>query len=1750
MVNITSFAERNVGQRDKLEDFVLHGEIETGGGLNLHIILVADGAGGGEAGELAARLTGRTIQDYLEVSDETIIPKLLIEAVEEANRAVYNELQGEGTSTVALAAVNLDDESEFGRLYIAHVGDCHIGLMRDREFMRLNISHTIANEYFYAGQITADEAERLDNGSYPTRVIGVNPEIVVDIGFYLESGTPVVNAERAFNIGRFGMKLQEGDSIFVATDSMFEISEEDNLPYVREEDFIRHALDNSVENAVRSIIRYAANRKPADNISLAMLFVPSRMRRAVVTSRLTRNQRLILGGVLGILFLAILFLGGQFFVSQQQREIAEQTQQYLAEVIIRLSATPTFTPSPTPPFTPTPRPAYVNPDQVGWQFFGINSSLPPTPVVPLESVSSSEKSFVIVEGENPEQLSRSFHGASIFLIPDSELEITTVDNTFLQEHYEQVLYPPKGEFFANNHTFERSSSMVLRVPQRDDMFFHTESFCVAAKHIPPSENPQTPEEEKERIAFTCFDGVCNAQLPETAPDPELELIIGQRYLFNITDGELITSGSTIYEEIREYYDLVVELTGTDEEIECLTPYLDDDGDGFSYPDDLCESVSGPAEGCPDSDLDGVADIKDACPEEFGVANLDGCPPLLGNETPDIQETQVAVMAFGTQTSVALQATGTAVVAQGSQTAAALQGTGTSIAVQGSETAAAIQATGTAMQGSETAAALEGTQTAAVIDGSSTAEALQGTGTAAAISGSATAAALQSTQTAIAIAGTQTAQVFLGTETALALEETQAAAILQTQTANAANLVETQTAEAAAILETETAAAANAFLTETAVANALTQAASVDLVINKSVSTDADPLIAGQGDTITFTITVTNNGDADAGGVVVVDLLPDAYVYQSHSSGQTYNSGNGNWNVGTISKNGGSATLNIVAEVVGPGPYQNEAELTYDNITISDTANPNPTQQADLALTKEISNNSPNIGDTVAFTITVTNNGPDHATGITVDDLLPDGYDYVSDTPSQGTYNSASGEWDVGDIDDEANATLDIVVEVLSTGNSYENTATVSIGSPTDPNASNNSDTASPNTFADLAITKVSDVTPVAIGESITFTITVTNNGPNDATGVTVNDTLLPSYQYDFHNTATGTFDSNTGVWTVGSLTNGASATLTIDATTLVVGATNTATVQIGSGQTDPDTTNNSDSVPEATTDLAMSKSIDPTTIVIGETVAFTITVTNNGPNGATNITVSDTLPDGYSFDSATESKGSYNDGTGIWTVGNLAASESETLTIVATVLDAGTSYTNTTSVDSLDQTDNNTSNDTAEVTPDNVADLAVSKAVSPLTAVNVGETVTFTITVTNNGPGDATGIEILDVLPDGYTYDSHTAEVGTTYTTGNGQWAWGNGTVLTNGDSATLTIVATVNSSGSYDNQASITTLDQIDPDSSNDTSATVKPNTPSTDIAVTKIVDKASVTIGDTVTFTITVTNTGVDANNVFVDDVLPTGYTYTSHTAEAGTSYNSNTGIWDIGDLANGNTATLTIDADVVGASSLSDYTNTASLDTTSMYQTDSNASNNSASAAPTVTGTDLEVTKSVNPTSAAPSDAVTFTITVTNLGPNDATTIRIDDSLPGGYTYTSDVATLGSYNQGNGRWNINTTISAGSSATLTIVASVDASGDYENIASLNTSIFTDDYNSGNDSASAEITVSGNANAGALQGEELKSTLIPPSPTATATITATASITPLPTHDNDTSRDIPPTATKTRVTPTPTREGNSSSSSDDDDD
>ncbi len=851
---------------------------------------------------------------------------------------------------------------------------------------------------------------------------------------------------------------------------------------------------------------------------------------------------------------------------------------------------------------------------------------------------------------------------------------------------------------------------------------------------------------------------------------------------------------------------------------------------------------------------------------------------------------------------------------------------------------------------------------------------------------------------------------------------------------------------------------------------------------------------------TYVLGYENVGNATATGSTITETVPAGTTFNAPASTAGWSCSDGAV-AGTVCTHlagtgsvaaGASGNVSFAVTVVDPIP-EGMTEIE-DTATIADdhAINPDPTPannvatdtdtipQADLSLTKTVDDSTPDAGQVVVFTFTVSNAGPDDATTVKVTDALPATLTYVTSSPNAGgSYNPATHIWTVGTVASggSQSMTLSALVAGSATATNVAEVGHADQGD-VDSTPANGVDTeddyatatVSPN-IADLGVTKAVDETHPDVGTDVTYTIVASNAGPNDADGVEVTDALPAGLTYQSSDATAGSYDSGTHIWTIGTLANGTTETLTIVATVANPG-TLTNSASIAGDPFDPNAANNNAS---ATTsqlvDLVVTKSVDDQTANVGEDVTFTIGVTNSGPDIANGVVIRDLLPAGLTYVSNTPDAGtSYNSTTGDWTVGTLAAGLSATLTLEATVVGASAS-TNTAAVLAADEPQSSTANDsaTATVTPPH-AELGITKSAASQRP-NVGDPDSFTLTVTNYGPDDATGVTVADLLPAGLDYVSHLAGQGG-YDDSTGIWSIGN---LANGASVTLTIDVDVPSAGDYTNTATVTG-DQFDPDLSNNTDQ-VSVSTRIADIAVLKVVDHPSPNVGSIVTFTITVTNLGPDAATLLVvHDGLPAGLSYDSSTPSAG-AYNSTTGDWTIGGLADGATVTLDISARVTGSGSIGNIAAVGGL-----LQRDPDDTNDSSTAtidAPPAA--DLEVSKTVDDDTPDLGSTVTFTITLTNHGPDATAGVHVRDLLPAGLTYVSDTPSKGAYDQPSGDWTVGG-MAVGASETLTVTAAVDVEGPITNIAEVTDSSLPDpnstpDNNSAgeNDQAAAILNARG---------------------------------------------------------------------------
>jgi uncharacterized repeat protein (TIGR01451 family) len=279
----------------------------------------------------------------------------------------------------------------------------------------------------------------------------------------------------------------------------------------------------------------------------------------------------------------------------------------------------------------------------------------------------------------------------------------------------------------------------------------------------------------------------------------------------------------------------------------------------------------------------------------------------------------------------------------------------------------------------------------------------------------------------------------------------------------------------------------------------------------------------------------------------------------------------------------------------------DPDQACDTATITVTVTP----VADLATTKTLDTATVVAGRPITYTTTITNHGPSAATGVhSIDPITatitqPSGAPDPSITDASCVTRSSTAD-DLAKLN-PANGpytltgyplVVDCIYPSLPAGTSVHDTITGTVTPATragrtvlnqaavysdtyDPDLSNNlaAVTAEVTTSADLAVTKTAKTTKVSVGEQDSFTVTVTNHGPSDALGVTIKDTPT-GMSVVSASPSQGSFDTATGVWTVGALASGQTATLTVVEKSTAIGASNTAAVE-HSDTPDPQDSNNS-----------------------------------------------------------------------------------------------------------------------------------------------------------------------------------------------------------------------------------------------------------------------------------------------------------------------------------------------------------------------------------------------------------------------------------------------------------------------------------------------------------------------------------------------------------------------------------------------
>ena len=435
----------------------------------------------------------------------------------------------------------------------------------------------------------------------------------------------------------------------------------------------------------------------------------------------------------------------------------------------------------------------------------------------------------------------------------------------------------------------------------------------------------------------------------------------------------------------------------------------------------------------------------------------------------------------------------------------------------------------------------------------------------------------------------------------------------------------------------------------------------DLSIDKAV-TSAE-FKAGQQ--ATYTLTAINSGSADATNVTVTDTIPAPLTLVSATPSQgTPCTGNPTvtCSLGTIS-GGQSATVTIVVDIPSSatGVVSNTAVVASpdDNVqSSSDTETTAVQRNVDLSISKTDGLTTVVAGTPLTYIITAANAGPSDANGAMISDTFPIelvSLSLVSCTPLGG----ATCDLGVPLSGNNLNATVNIPaggsVQYQISGTlqpsamgTLSNTATVTApAGSTETNAADNSatDTTVIGVDADLQIEKTPATGPVTAGAPAVYTLTVTNNGPSDATGVTVTDTIPAALTWVSDTCGAGPPAGSTLTWTVGTVANGAMAACTVTfmvpaaATGIIVNQASVSGIEADSVPGNNMASTNNPIALDVI--LSVTKAVDPMTPFQQGTIAdYLVTVSHiAGTSNANNVQATDVLDSRLTFVPAGSSAG-------------------------------------------------------------------------------------------------------------------------------------------------------------------------------------------------------------------------------------------------------------------------------------------------------------------------------------------------------------------------------------------------------------------------------------------------------------------------------------------------------------------------------
>ncbi|PET02336.1 hypothetical protein CN505_22885 [Bacillus cereus] len=845
--------------------------------------------------------------------------------------------------------------------------------------------------------------------------------------------------------------------------------------------------------------------------------------------------------------------------------------------------------------------------------------------------------------------------------------------------------------------------------------------------------------------------------------------------------------------------------------------------------------------------------------------------------------------------------------------------------------------------------------------------------------------------------------------------------------------------------------------------------------------------AGKGDTLTYTVTIQNSGTVAATNVSFFDPIPAGTTFVANSvtingAPQPGLNPTTGFPLANISV-GGMVTVTFQVTITSVPPNRvlpNNANVTADfqvsplqpPITIVTISNIVVTRVniGSLNVMKSVNTPQAGIGDTLTYTIRIQNTGTVPATNIIFQDPIPTGATFVTNSVTingvvqQGADPMAGFPVPNIPVGQTATITFQVTVKSVPSGGNIRNQSNVTAsflinpaGPPVTTVTDSNFVVTQVNT-ARLTIQKSSSVQQAALGETYTYSVVIRNNGTVAATNVSFVDTVAPETTFVANSvTVNGTpqtgFDPNVG-FTLPNIAAGTSLTVTFQVTVVAPStrgavlntASATATFLLNPLQP-PVTTTNSSNTTVVTIPLpppgevTATKTVNVAAGVVGDVLTYTVLITNVGIIPVTDVLFQDVIPEGTTFVENSVTIGGIqqlglNPEIGFTVVPLLNAGGNITVTFQVTITeipdnevilnDADVTFTSQPNQQEPPITQTILTN--LVVTTINIASIFPLKLVDKEVAT-VGEILTYDVLMFNFGTVAATNVQFIDTISTGASFVVGSVSINGVPEPGLNPF---NGFTVPDipvEDFVLVTyqVITSIPEGGTVVNFVDVTATFAVSetepPITETTTSNTTLTEINESGLNVLKSVSEPIVAVGDTITYTTVVQNTGtVTATNVQYSDVLPSSITFVPNSVTIDgvlqPGFNPNNG-FSLPDINPGGSVEVTFQVTVVIVPPNGTIANTANV-TGSFILVPGEppviVNQPSNTTLTTVNRGRFNVIKQVNRDATLVGDVLTYTVQITNTGTVTANNVQFIDTISAGASFVPNSVTINGVSQPN--------------------------------------------------------------------------------------------------------------------------------------